>query len=162
MHCLLKTRKHLDSRREGVKRPRRHEFGIGPVLRCPPGLLASPGAVHVELAQRLLASQSSEQGLITLLHIVDPRLNRSERIRIEHELRRWQPRSSMGAVIRIQLASGPGVETKIERSSRDHDLVILRSQRRQVAGLPIPASDRTSNLVSLLNCASMVISEPLT
>ena len=67
----------------------------------------------------------------------------------------------MGAMIRIQLASGPGVETKIESSSRDHDLVILRSQRRQVAGLPIPASDRTSTLVSLLNCASMVISEPL-
>ncbi|CAI8441886.1 MAG: Uncharacterised protein [Cyanobium sp. ARS6] len=68
----------------------------------------------------------------------------------------------MGSVIRIQLAAGPGVETKIEHSSRDHDLVILRSQRRQVAGLPIPASDRTSNLVSLLKCASMVISEPLT
>ena len=124
--------------------------------------LSASAREQFELAQRLLASQSSEQGLITLLHIVDPRLNRSERIRIEHELRRWQPRGSMGAVIRIQLASGPGVETKIERSSRDHDLVILRSQRRQVAGLPIPASDRTSNLVSLMNCASMVISEPLT
>jgi nucleotide-binding universal stress UspA family protein len=124
--------------------------------------LSASAREQFELAQRLLAGQSSEQGLITLLHIVDPRLNRSERIRIEQELRRWQPRGSMGAVIRIQLASGPGVETKIERSSRDHDLVILRSQRRQVAGLPIPASDRTSNLVSLMNCASMVISEPLT
>jgi len=124
--------------------------------------LSASAREQFELAQRLLAGQSSEQGLITLLHIVDPRLNRSERIRIEHELRRWQPRGSLGAVIRIQLASGPGVETKIERSSRDHDLVILRSQRRQVAGLPIPASDRTSNLVSLMNCASMVISEPLT
>ena len=124
--------------------------------------LSASAREQFELAQRLLASQSSDQGLVTLLHIVDPRLNRSERSRIEQELRRWQPRSSMGSVIRIQLAAGPGVETKIEHSSRDHDLVILRSQRRQVAGLPIPASDRTSNLVSLLKCASMVISEPLT
>lgn len=124
--------------------------------------LSASAREQFELAQRLLASHSSEQCLITLLHIVDPRLNRYERIRIEHELRRWQPRNVTGAIVRIQLASGPGVETKIERSSHDHDLVILRSQRRQVAGLPIPASDRTSNLVSLLNCASMVISEPLT
>ena len=124
--------------------------------------LSASAREQFELAQRMLASQSREQGLITLLHIVDPRLNRYGRLRIEQELRRWQPRHSTGSVIRIQLATGPGVEAKIERSSRDHDLVILRSQRRQVAGLPIPASDRTSNLVSLLNCASMVISEPLT
>ena len=124
--------------------------------------LSASAREQFELAQRLLACESGDQCLITLLHIVDPRLNRFERIRIEHELRRWQPRSSTASVIRIQLASGPGVEAKIERSSREHDLVILRSQRRQVAGLPIPTSDRTSNLVSLLNCASMVISEPLT
>jgi len=124
--------------------------------------LSASAREQFELAQRLLACESRDQCLITLLHIVDPRLNRFERIRIEQELRRWQPRSCTASVIRIQLASGPGVETKIERSSREHDLVILRSQRRQVAGLPIPTSDRTSNLVSLLNCASMVISEPLT
>ena len=124
--------------------------------------LSASAREQFELAQRLLACESGDQCLITLLHIVDPRLNRFERIRIEQELRRWQPRSSTASVIRIQLVSGPGVETKIERSSREHDLVILRSQRRQVAGLPIPTSDRTSNLVSLLNCASMVISEPLT
>ena len=124
--------------------------------------LSASAREQFELAQRLLACESGDQCLITLLHIVDPRLNRFERIRIEHELRRWQPRSSTASVIRIQLTSGPGVEAKIERSSREHDLVILRSQRRQVAGLPIPTSDRTSNLVSLLNCASMVISEPLT
>ena len=124
--------------------------------------LSASAREQFELAQRLLACESRDQCLITLLHIVDPRLNRFERIRIEQELRRWQPRSSTASVIRIQLASGPAVEAKIERSSREHDLVILRSQRRQVAGLPIPTSDRTSNLVSLLNCASMVISEPLT
>ena len=110
----------------------------------------------------MLASTSPDAGLITLLHIVDPRFNRTDRARIERELRRWQPTHGQGTSIQIQLERGPGVETMIERQSLDHDLVILRSQRRQVAGLPIPASDRTSNLVSLLNCASMVISEPLT
>ena len=124
--------------------------------------LSASAREQFELAQRVLASASTDTGLITLLHIVDPRLSRHARDRIERELRRWQPSGGTGAHVEIQLSRGPGVETKIERSSRDHDLVILRSQRRQVAGLPIPASDRTSNLVSLLTCASMVISEPLT
>ena len=110
----------------------------------------------------MLASTSPDAGLITLLHIVDPRFNRTDRARIEWELRRWLPTQGQTTSTVVQLERGPGVETKIERRSRDHDLVILRSQRRQVAGLPIPASDRTSNLVSLLDCASMVISEPLT
>ena len=124
--------------------------------------LSASAREQFELAQRVLASTSPDAGLITLLHIVDPRFNRNDRARIERELRRWQPPQSQGINIQIQLERAPGVETTIECRSRDHDLVILRSQRRQVAGLPIPASDRTSNLVSLMNCASMVISEPLT
>jgi hypothetical protein len=40
-------------------------------------------------------------------------------------------------------------------------LVILRSQRRLVAGLPIPASDRVSRLLRRLQCSTLVISDPL-
>ena len=77
------------------------------------------------------------------------------------ELSRWKPRGQQAARIAIELVRGPGINTIIERRAGEHDLVILRSQRRRVGGLPIPASDRTSSLVNQLPCASMVISEPL-
>jgi hypothetical protein len=53
------------------------------------------------------------------------------------------------------------VESAILAASHNHDLVILRSQRRLVAGLPIPASDRTSRLLRRLPGPVLVISDPL-
>ncbi len=54
-----------------------------------------------------------------------------------------------------------GVEAAIAQAARRHDLVILRSQRRLLAGLPIPASDRTSRLLERLSGSTLVISDPL-
>ena len=98
---------------------------------------------------------------ISLLHIHDPRFGGEDRLWMEQELTRWIPSGAMGQNIRIALVRGPGIDATIQRMSQDHDLVILRSQRRRVAGLRIPASDRTSGLISQLPCPSMVISEPL-
>jgi len=124
--------------------------------------LSASAREQFELAQRLLASSdSTAPGTITLLHIYDPRFSGHDRNWIERELRRWQPRGEAAERIRIHLVPGPGIDKTIQRSSRHHDLVILRSQRRRVAGLPIPASDRTSSLIRQLSCPSMVISEPL-
>jgi hypothetical protein len=53
------------------------------------------------------------------------------------------------------------VEEAIELASQSHDLVILRSQRRLTAGLPIPASDLTSRLLRRLSGSVLVISDPL-
>ena len=39
--------------------------------------------------------------------------------------------------------------------------MILRCQRRVVAGLPIPASERVSRLLGRLECSTLVISDPL-
>ena len=61
----------------------------------------------------------------------------------------------------LLIVRGPGIDGSIHRLSQDQDLVILRTQRRRVAGLPIPGSDRTSQLISQLPCAAMVISDPL-
>lgn len=124
--------------------------------------LSASAREQFELAQRLLHSESvGSSGVITLLHIVDPRFSRHDRQWIERELRRWHPPGDSHERIRIHLVPGPGIDQMIERSSRHHDLVILRSQRRRVAGLPIPASDRTSGLIRQLACPTMVISEPL-
>jgi Kef-type K+ transport system membrane component KefB/nucleotide-binding universal stress UspA family protein len=124
--------------------------------------LSASAREQFELAQRLLnQGEVGVSGVITLLHIVDPRFSRHDRQWIERELRRWHPPGESHERIRIHLVQGPGIDQMIERSSRHHDLVILRSQRRRVAGLPIPASDRTSGLIRQLACPTMVISEPL-
>ncbi len=124
--------------------------------------LSASAREQFELAQRLLNhGGGGATGVITLLHIVDPRFSRHDRQWIERELRRWHPPGDSHDRIRIELVPGPGIDQTIERSSRHHDLVILRSQRRRVAGLPIPASDRTSGLIRQLACPTMVISEPL-
>ncbi len=70
--------------------------------------------------------------------------------------------SRAGAVpVRLELLAGYGVITEILRRSRSHDLVILRSQRRMVEGIPIPASDRATGLLRRLRCSTLVISDPL-
>ena len=115
-----------------------------------------------ELALRLMASAANAKTTqITLLHIHDPRYSHHDRGWMKRELTQWQPLGVSGSSIKIELLRGPGIDSKIQRSAINHDLVILRSQRRRVGGLPIPASDRTSSLVSQLPCPSMVISEPL-
>ncbi|WP_413744060.1 cation:proton antiporter [Synechococcus sp. MIT S9451] len=124
--------------------------------------LSASAREQFELALRLMASCPERQPAhITLLHIHDPRFGRQDRAWMEQELNRWIPQSTMGQSIRIELVRGPGIDQTIQRLSWEHDLVILRSQRRRVAGLRIPASDRTSSLINQLPCPSMVISEPL-
>ena len=124
--------------------------------------LSASAREQFELALRLMASAPDQQTAhITLLHIHDPRYGHNDRGWMETELRQWQPRGPEAARISINLERGPGIDGTIQRFAADHDLVILRSQRRRVAGLPIPASDRTSSLVNQLACPSMVISEPL-
>lgn len=112
---------------------------------------------QVQLAQRLALALNGE---ITLLHLHDPRLNRQERQALVAELQHWQP-STTAIPLQVVLQSNQGVEGAIVAASRSHDLVILRSQRRLVAGLPIPASDRTSRLLRRLTGPVLVISDPL-
>ena len=124
--------------------------------------LSASAREQFELALRLMAScPEASTPHISLLHIHDPRFGGEDRLWMEQELTRWIPSGAMGQNIRIALVRGPGIDATIQRMSKDHDLVILRSQRRRVAGLRIPASDRTSGLISQLPCPSMVISEPL-
>ncbi len=112
---------------------------------------------QVQLAQRLALALGGE---ITLLHLHDPRLSRVERQALVAELRQWQP-SATSVPLQVVLQSHQGVESAIVAASHSHDLVILRSQRRLVAGLPIPASDRTSRLLRRLTGPVLVISDPL-
>ena len=80
---------------------------------------------------------------------------------MEQQLMSWCPRNISSQQIQIKLLQGPGIDSKIHWFSKNQDLVILRSQRRRVAGLSIPASDRTSNLVHQLACPALMISDPL-
>ena len=124
--------------------------------------LSASAREQFELALRLLSTAPNPSATtISLLHIHDPRFNRHERSWMEHQLMSWCPRNIDSHQIQIKLLQGPGIDSKIHWFSKNQDLVILRSQRRRVAGLPIPASDRTSNLVHQLSCPALMISDPL-
>ena len=124
--------------------------------------LSASAREQVELALRVINSADSNQRTrITLFHVHDPRFSGQDRRWMEDQLIRWRPAGIPAERFHIVIVRGPGIDGSIHRLSRDHDLVILRTQRRRVAGLPIPGSDRTSKLISQLPCASMMISDPL-
>ena len=124
--------------------------------------LSASAREQFELALRVINSAPEQNRIrITLLHVHDPRSDRQDRNWMEEQLIRWRPARIPAERFRTVLVRGPGIDGAIYRLSREHDLVILRTQRRRVAGLPIPGSDRTSKLISQLPCASMVISDPL-
>ena len=124
--------------------------------------LSASAREQFELALRVLNSAPQDQRTrITLLHVHDPRFSTQDRQWMKEQLIRWRPAGIPSERFHMVIVRGPGIDGSIHRLSRDHDLVILRTQRRRVAGLPIPGSDRTSKLISQLPCASMVISDPL-
>jgi nucleotide-binding universal stress UspA family protein len=123
--------------------------------------LSAAALEQFQLAERIAASLG---GSITLLHLHEPRLAAAELGQLAAQLERWRPKASATAAavpVQIELRPNLGVEAAIRQGAGDHDLVILRSQRRLVAGLPIAASDRTSRLLSQLDTSVLVISDPL-
>ncbi|HCX54961.1 MAG TPA: sodium:proton antiporter, partial [Synechococcus sp. UBA9887] len=123
--------------------------------------LSASAREQFELALRVINTAALEERTrITLLHVHDPRFSGQDRRWMEEQLIRWRPQGIPAERFHIVIVRGPGIDVAIHRLSREHDLVILRTQRRRVAGLPIPGSDRTSKLISQLPCAAMVISDP--
>jgi Kef-type K+ transport system membrane component KefB/nucleotide-binding universal stress UspA family protein len=123
--------------------------------------LSAAALEQFQLAERIAAALG---GSITLLHLHEPRLAAAELGQLAAQLERWRPKASATAAavpVQIELRPNLGVEAAIRQGASDHDLVILRSQRRLVAGLPIAASDRTSRLLSQLDTSVLVISDPL-
>jgi len=122
------------------------------------------GAVEqFQLAERLATALGAS---ITLLHLHDPRLTAAALAELRRVLERWRPETEGVGIgntvpVSVELYANHGVETTILHFGVSHDLVILRSQRRLVAGLPIPASDLTNRLVQRLNSTTLVISDPL-
>ena len=120
-----------------------------------------------QLAERLAVALGAS---LTLLHLHDPRLGALALAERRRDLERWSAAPAGGGHrdgsgnrvdVRVELQPNHGVETTILRRGVEHDLVILRSQRRLVAGLPIPASDLTTRLLQRLSCTTLVISDPL-
>ena len=140
---------------------RETDSGLGRIL-VPIKDLSASAREQFELALRVINSAPEDQRVrITLLHVHDPRSSGQDRHWMEQQLIRWRPPGIPEERFHIVIVRGPGIDGAIHRLSREHDLVILRTQRRRVAGLPIPGSDRTSKLIRQLPCASMVISDPL-
>ncbi|MEA5423763.1 MULTISPECIES: cation:proton antiporter [unclassified Synechococcus] len=139
--------------------------------------LSASALEQVQLAERIANSVSTTPGgppgtaeapsgpvRITLLHLHDPRLPESERQQIRQQLQHWLPDPDARrprVAVDVQLVPSLAIEAGILRQASLHDLVILRSQRRLVGGLPIAASDRASWLLRRLSCSTLVISDPL-
>ena len=112
-----------------------------------------------QLADRLAGAVGAS---ITLLHLHDPRLGAAALADLRRDLERWRSisaaednrggsaRRGHGLSMRVELLPNHGLEQAILTSASCHDLVILRSQRRLVAGLPIPASNLTNRLLQRL------------
>jgi Kef-type K+ transport system membrane component KefB len=114
-----------------------------------------------QLAERLA---SANGGSITLLHLHDPWLAAAERELLDQQLRHWCPGPDSPAAtvpVSVRLEPRQVADQQIVAASQQHELVILRSQRRLVAGLPIPASDRVSRVLRRLHGSCLVISDPL-
>ena len=123
--------------------------------------LTAAALEQFQLAERIAHALGSS---ITLLHRHDPHLSEAGVADLREQLQRWQPQAgsrSASTPVSIELHHQPSVEAAILEASRRHDLVILRSQRRLVAGLPIPASDRVQRLLERLEGPVLVISDPL-
>jgi Kef-type K+ transport system membrane component KefB/nucleotide-binding universal stress UspA family protein len=149
-----------------LSEPRQWQRLLVPVKDLTAGALE-----QFQLAERLAAALGAG---ITLLHLHDPRLSGPARAQLRRDLERWRPGSATlddrpgsgndpvnALPVNVELHPNHGVETAILRQASRHDLVILRSQRRLVAGLPIPASDLTNRLVQRLGGSTLVISDPL-
>ncbi|MFM7675977.1 MAG: universal stress protein [Synechococcus sp.] len=129
--------------------------------------LSASALEQVQLAERIAASLADAPPpavRITLLHLHDPGLPAAERQHLREQLRQWLPRGEgTRERVGVDVQAHPSllVESEILSQPRQHDLVILRSQRRLVAGLPIAASDRASRLLRRLTSSTLVISDPL-
>lgn len=129
--------------------------------------LSASALEQVQLAERIAASLADAPPpavRITLLHLHDPGLPAAERQHLREQLRQWLPRGEgtrERVGVDVQVHPSLLVESEILSQPRQHDLVILRSQRRLVAGLPIAASDRASRLLRRLTSSTLVISDPL-
>ena len=125
--------------------------------------LTAAALEQFQLARRLAAACGAR---LTLLHLHDPNLPAAALGQLGEELQAWlggagQEPGPEPVQVEVMLKPSWAVENDLIAASSHHDLVILRCQRRVVAGLPIPASERVSRLLGRLECSTLVISDPL-
>ncbi|MBD0267169.1 MAG: cation:proton antiporter [Cyanobacteria bacterium Co-bin8] len=111
---------------------------------------------QVQLAERLALST---EGQITLLHIYHPRTPAQQIASFKTQLARWIDVQQKPPAT-IELVPSIAIAQIITRFSRAHDLVILRTTRRQTAGGLMAASEVTNQLVVDLACSVMMLSDP--
>ncbi|HEY9735105.1 MAG TPA: cation:proton antiporter [Trichocoleus sp.] len=119
--------------------------------------LSEYAIAQVQVAERLARSTG---GQITLLHIYHPRTSRQQIASFQERLSSWINTHESPLQTNIELVPSVAISSAINRLSRNHDLVILRSTRRQTAGGLMVASDITARLISELSCSVIMLSNP--
>lgn len=100
------------------------------------------------------------QGQITLLHVCSPRASEIRKTRLQKQLETLVDRLPPDdCPINIQLLACDNVVATISKNAQDHDLVILRSQRRRSSnGLTIGAN--TTPILQRLSGSVILVGEP--
>ncbi|MGP1386717.1 MAG: cation:proton antiporter domain-containing protein [Thainema sp.] len=103
---------------------------------------------------------AANEGQITLLHVCSPRASQIRKTRLQKQLETLVDRlPAANCPINIQLLACDNVVSTIAKNAQDHDLVILRSQRRRSGnGLTIGAN--TTPLLERLNGSVILVGEP--
>lgn len=112
---------------------------------------------QVQLAERLALDTD---GQITLLHVYPPRTPRQQIAQFKERMYTWVSTYRRRAHIQIELVPSAAIAAVISRMANSHDLVILRSTRRQTAGGLRVASDISARLIAELTCSVILLSNP--
>jgi nucleotide-binding universal stress UspA family protein len=154
-HCLVAVARFLDS-------PLKIQRILVPVENITTSALRP-----VRFAQILA---DTNQAQITLLHVCDPRTPKGKiawtKSQLEVMVSRLAPKSaSLGqpdaaASIAIEILAQDNVTETILRAAQSHDLVVLRSLRRQMGSEGLAIGEGTIPLVQRLTCSVVMLGEP--
>lgn len=103
----------------------------------------------------------ANQAQVTLLHVCDPRMAQSKIAWTRSQLEILVSKSAFSTLpVEIQITPHENVMQALLNAAQAHDLVVLRSLRRQVGGDGLTLDSMTTPLVQQLNCSVVLLGEP--
>lgn len=102
----------------------------------------------------------ANQAQVTLLHVCNPRTPKSKIAWTQAQLEVMASKVGSATLPVIQIMPHENVMQAILGAAQDHDLVVLRSLRRQVGGDGLIQGSLTTPLVQQLTCSVVLLGEP--
>jgi len=144
-HCLVAVTRLLDSPLK-IKR-----------ILVPVENLTATALRPLRFAQIIA---DANQAQVTLLHVCDPRTPKSKIAWTQAQLQLMVSKVGSATLPVIQIMPHENVMQAILGAAQAHDLVVLRSLRRQVGGDGLTLGSLTTPLVQQLTCSVVLLGEP--